>query len=103
MDHAQAFLMDQVPLHLRLTIPATLKLAYAAATRLIEGEPILQVTSAAARVILAGAVLPVRQEPAAVMPRKRGSAVRGGDRASARSSHGGPPSNVEGALVDEFA
>lgn len=58
---------------------------------------------AAARVILAGAVLPVGQEPAAAMPRKRGSAVRGGDRASARSSHGGPPSNVDDALVDEFA
>jgi putative transposase len=49
---------------------------------------------AAARVILAGAVLPGGQEPAAAMPRKRGSAVRGGDRASARSSHGGPPPNV---------
>ena len=58
---------------------------------------------AAARVILAGAVMPVRQEPAAVMPRKRASVVRGGDRASARSSHGEPASNVADALVDEFA
>lgn len=46
MDHAQAFLLDQVPQHLRPTIPATLKLAYAAAARLISGEPILQVESA---------------------------------------------------------
>jgi len=46
LDHAQAFLLDQIPLALRLTIPATLKLAYAAAAALIQGEPILQVASA---------------------------------------------------------
>jgi hypothetical protein len=46
MDHAQAFLLDQVPLHLRPKIPETLKNAYAAADLLISGEPILQVTSA---------------------------------------------------------
>jgi hypothetical protein len=46
MDHAQAFLTDQVPTHLRPVIPATLKLAYAAAARLIDGEPILQIASA---------------------------------------------------------
>lgn len=55
---------------------------------------------AAARVILAGAVLPVGQEPSAAMPRKRGAAARGGDRASARSSHGGPPPNVADALPE---
>jgi putative transposase len=55
---------------------------------------------AAARVILAGAVLPVGQEPSAAMPRKRGAAVRGGDRASVRSSHGGPPPNVADALPE---
>jgi putative transposase len=58
---------------------------------------------AAARVILAGAVLPVGQEPSAAMPRKRGAAARGGDRASARSSHGGPPSNVAIAPLDNVA
>jgi hypothetical protein len=46
LDHAEAFLLDQVPLHLRPVIPATLKLAYAAASVLINGEPILQVPSA---------------------------------------------------------
>lgn len=46
MDHAQAFLLDQVPLHLRPVIPATLKRAYAAAAMLIESEPILNVPSA---------------------------------------------------------
>ena len=46
MDRAQAFLFDQVPLHLRPKIPETLKNAYAAADLLIKGEPILQVTSA---------------------------------------------------------
>lgn len=51
---------------------------------------------AAAQVILCGAVGPVRPEPAAEMPRKRGAAVRGGGRASARPSHGGPPANVAG-------
>jgi putative transposase len=50
---------------------------------------------AAARVILAGAVGRVfTPEPASDTRRKRGAVVRGGDRASARSSHGGPPSNV---------
>ena len=47
---------------------------------------------AAARVILGGAVGQALPEPAE--RRKRGAAVRGGDRASVRSSHGGPPSNV---------
>lgn len=46
MDHAQAFLSDQVPPLLRSLIPATLKLAYAAAKTLIEGEAILKVASA---------------------------------------------------------
>lgn len=49
---------------------------------------------AAARAILRGAVGQVMPEPAAVMPRKRGAAVRGGARALARASHGGSPSNV---------
>lgn len=46
MEHAQAFLLDQIPTHLRPAIPATLKLAYSAASVLIESEPILQVPSA---------------------------------------------------------
>jgi hypothetical protein len=46
VDHAEAFLTDQVPIALRPVIPATLKLAYAAAAVLIEGEPILKVHSA---------------------------------------------------------
>lgn len=49
---------------------------------------------AAAQVILCGAVGQVMPEPAAEMPRKRGAAVRGGGRAYAQPSHGGPPSNV---------
>ncbi len=49
---------------------------------------------AAAQVILCGAVGQVMPEPAAEMPRKRGAAVRGGGRASAQPSHGGPPSNI---------
>lgn len=49
---------------------------------------------AAAQVILLGAVGRGTPEPAAEMPRKRGAAVRGGDEASAASSHGGPPANV---------
>ena len=50
---------------------------------------------AAARVILSGAVPPVRREPVAAMPRKRGAAVRGGIGARAPVvSHGGSPSNV---------
>jgi putative transposase len=49
---------------------------------------------AAARVILSGAVGQALPEPGGDTRRKRGSAVRGGDRASVRSSHGGPPSNV---------
>ncbi len=59
---------------------------------------------AAARVILAGArtaqAVPVPQalrEPAGAIQRKRGSAVRGGGRASARPSRGGSPSNVAAA------
>jgi hypothetical protein len=46
VDHAQAFLLDQIPLHLRPVIPATLKTAYAAAALLIDGEAILRVASA---------------------------------------------------------
>lgn len=56
---------------------------------------------AAARVILGGAraaqAAPVGQalpEPAGAIRRKRSSAVRGGVRASARASHGGPLPNV---------
>jgi putative transposase len=50
---------------------------------------------AAARIILRGAVGRVfTPKPAAAMPRKRGAAVRGGDRISVRSSHDGSPSNV---------
>ena len=49
---------------------------------------------AAAQVILGGAVGPVRSEPAAAMPRKRGAAVHGGVLARAGASHGGPPANV---------
>jgi putative transposase len=55
---------------------------------------------AAARVILRGAVGQVLPKPAAEMPRKRGSAARGGDRASARSSHDGSPANVATALAE---
>jgi putative transposase len=49
---------------------------------------------AAAQIILRGAIGQVMPEPAAAMPRKRGAAVRDGDRISVRSSHGGSPSNV---------
>jgi putative transposase len=52
---------------------------------------------AAARVVLACAVPQAVREPAEGSRRKRGSAVRGGDRAKARSSHGGSPSNVDKA------
>ena len=58
---------------------------------------------AAARVILSGAVPQALREPASDTKRKRGAAVRGGDRASVRSSHGGPPSNVADTLLDEAA
>lgn len=53
---------------------------------------------AAARVILSGAVPQALREPASDTKRKRGAAVRGGDRASVRSSHGGSPSNVADTL-----
>ena len=57
---------------------------------------------AAARVILSGAVPQALREPASDTKRKRGAAVRGGDRASVRSSHGGSPSNVADTLpLDE--
>jgi hypothetical protein len=46
VDHAEAFLLDQVPLGLRPMIPTTLKNAYTAARVLIEAEPVLSVTSA---------------------------------------------------------
>lgn len=59
---------------------------------------------AAARVILSGAVGRASPEPGAGTRRKRGSAVRGGDRAPVRSSRGGPPSNVAGiSALDEAA
>jgi putative transposase len=58
---------------------------------------------AAARVILSGAVPQALREPASDTKPKRGSAVRGGDRASVRSSHGGPPSNVADTLLDKAA
>lgn len=50
---------------------------------------------AAAKVILLRAVPQAMREPVEGTRRKRGFAVRGGDRAKARSSHGGPPSNVD--------
>jgi putative transposase len=49
---------------------------------------------AAAQWILRSMVGRGTPEPAAGMPRKRGSAVHGGDEACALSSHGGSPSNV---------
>jgi len=49
---------------------------------------------AAAQVILLCAVPRVDAGTGGEMPRKRGAAVRGGDRTPVRSSHGGPPSNV---------
>jgi putative transposase len=58
---------------------------------------------AAAQVILSGAVGQALPEPISETKSKRGSAVRGGGRASARSSHGGPPSNVADALLDDAA
>jgi putative transposase len=58
---------------------------------------------AAARVILSGAVGQALPEPGGDTRRTRGAAVRGGDRASVRSSHGGPPSNVADAPLDEAA
>jgi putative transposase len=58
---------------------------------------------AAGRVILTGAVPQALREPASDTKRKRGAAVRGGDRASVRSSHGGPPSNVAETPLDEAA
>ena len=50
--------------------------------------------TAAAQVILLGALAPVRREPAGDSRRKRGAVVRGGVRARALASHGEPPSNV---------
>ncbi len=50
---------------------------------------------AAARIVLLRAVPQAVREPAGGTRRKRGSAVRGGGRANARSSHGGSPSNVD--------
>ena len=59
---------------------------------------------AAARVILSGAVGQALPEPGGDIRRKRGAAVRGGDRAPVRSSYGGPPSNVADTLpLDEAA
>jgi len=65
---------------------------------------------AAAQVILGGATgQPVMvgqalPEPASATKPKRGSLPRvGGDRASVRSSHGGPPSNVADTLLDDAA
>jgi putative transposase len=50
--------------------------------------------TAAAQVILRGAIPPVRREPAGNSRRKRGAVVRGGVEAQALASHGEPPSNV---------
>lgn len=47
MDHAEAFLKDQISPALRSLIPLTLKTAYEAAQALIKDEPILNVVSAA--------------------------------------------------------
>jgi putative transposase len=58
---------------------------------------------AAAQVILSGAVGQALPEPASETKPKRGAAVRGGDRASVRSSHGGPPSNAVVAPLEEAA
>jgi transposase len=58
---------------------------------------------AAAQVILSGAVGQALPEPISETKSKRGSAVRGGGRASARSSHGGPPSNVANTPLDQAA
>jgi putative transposase len=55
---------------------------------------------AAARIILARAVGQALPEPAGAVRRKRGAAVRGGVRASARASHGGPPTNVAEIVHD---
>ena len=46
MSPAEAFLRDQIPFAQRSVIPTTLKNAYAAAQRVIDAEPILNVTSA---------------------------------------------------------
>ncbi len=51
---------------------------------------------AAARVILGDTVPRASREPASDTKPKRGLAVRGGVRAKARASHGGPPANVAG-------
>jgi putative transposase len=59
---------------------------------------------AAAQVILSGAVGQALPEPASDTRRKRGTLPRAdGGRASARSSHDGPPSNVADAPLDEAA
>jgi hypothetical protein len=58
---------------------------------------------AAAQVILGSAVGQALPEPGGVTRRKRGSAVRGGDRAPVRSSPGAPPSNVADSARDEAA
>lgn len=58
---------------------------------------------AAAQVILSGAVPQALREPASDTKPKRGAAVRGGVRVKARTSHGGPPSNVADTLLDEAA
>jgi hypothetical protein len=46
MNHAEAFLLDQVPLALRAMIPTTLKTAYGAAVVVIAEEAIFSVPSA---------------------------------------------------------
>ena len=58
---------------------------------------------AAAQVILGSAVPQALREPALATGSKRGAAVRGGVRASARASHGGPPSNVANTPLDQAA
>ncbi|WP_374371625.1 hypothetical protein [Dongia sp.] len=46
MEHAEAFLLDQIPLALRSMVPTTLKTAYDAAAAAVKDEPIFNVPSA---------------------------------------------------------
>ncbi|MCE2510145.1 MAG: hypothetical protein J4G10_04120 [Alphaproteobacteria bacterium] len=48
MELSEAFLLDQIPLVRRAVVPTTLKQAYAAASLVIDKEPILSVESAKA-------------------------------------------------------
>ena len=56
---------------------------------------------AAAGIVLRRAVGGASPEPAGAVRRKRGFAVRGGERAQVRSSHGGPPANVAEVMVHD--